>query len=134
MIFIIVIIVIIITELLWELLPLSPNRLVCSTLGSLVAHMVKNLPAIQETQVQSLGQEDPRRREWQPTPVLPGEFHGQRSLAGYSPRALKGSDTTEQLSFHFSHFKSFNLGRHIGLSANCHICEKYYGPGIRPYL
>ena len=59
MIFNIVIIVIIITELLWELLPLSPNRLVCSTLGSLVAHMVKNLPAIQETQVQSLGQEDP---------------------------------------------------------------------------
>jgi len=28
----------------------------------------------------------PRRRTWQPTPVfLPGEFHGQRSLAGYSP-------------------------------------------------
>ena len=28
----------------------------------------------------------PRRREWQPTPVfLPGEFHGQRSLVGYSP-------------------------------------------------
>ena len=28
----------------------------------------------------------PWRRKWQPTPVfLPGEFHGQRSLAGYSP-------------------------------------------------
>ena len=28
----------------------------------------------------------PWRREWQPTPVfLPGEFHGQRSLVGYSP-------------------------------------------------
>ena len=28
----------------------------------------------------------PRRREWQPTPVfLPGKFHGQRSLVGYSP-------------------------------------------------
>ena len=28
----------------------------------------------------------PWRREWQPTPVfLTGEFHGQRSLAGYSP-------------------------------------------------
>jgi len=35
-----------------------------------------------ETQVRSLGQEDPWRREWLPTPVfLPGEFHGQRSLA-----------------------------------------------------
>ena len=32
-----------------------------------------------------------------PTPVfLPGEFHGQRSLAGYSPWGHKGSDTTEQ--------------------------------------
>ena len=28
----------------------------------------------------------PQRRAWQPTPVfLPGKFHGQRSLAGYSP-------------------------------------------------
>ena len=48
--------------------------------------MVKNLPAVQETQVGSLGQEDPWRREWQPTPVfLSGEFHEQRSLVGYSP-------------------------------------------------
>ena len=33
---------------------------------------------------------------WQPTLVfLPGESHGQRSLAGYSPQSLKESDTTE---------------------------------------
>ena len=39
----------------------------------------------------------PRRREGQPTPVFfPGEFHGQRSLAGYSPRGHKELDTTEQ--------------------------------------
>ena len=32
----------------------------------------------------------PWRREWQPSPVfLPGEFHGQRSLVGYSPWGLK---------------------------------------------
>ena len=37
--------------------------------------------------------------EWQPTPVLfPGESHGQRSLAGYSPWGHKELDTTEQLS------------------------------------
>ena len=54
--------------------------------ASLVAQMVKNLPAMQETQVQSPGQKDPLRREWQPTPVfLPGESHGWRSLTGYSP-------------------------------------------------
>ena len=39
------------------------------------------------------------RREWLPTPVfLRGEFHGQRSLAGYIPWLCKESDTTEQLS------------------------------------
>ena len=36
--------------------------------------------------VPSLGRADPWRREWPPTPVFfPGEFHGQRSLEGYSP-------------------------------------------------
>ena len=55
--------------------------------------MVKNLPAMQETQVRSLGWEDPLEKEWQPTLVfLPGEFHEQRSLKGYSPRGHKESD------------------------------------------
>jgi len=37
----------------------------------------------------------PKRRKWQPTPVfLPGESHGQRRLAGFSPRGCKESDTT----------------------------------------
>ena len=54
--------------------------------GSIVAQTVKNLPAMRETQVQSLGQEDPLEKEMAPTPVfLPGESHGQRSLVGYSP-------------------------------------------------
>ena len=36
------------------------------------------------------------RRKWQPTPVfLPGESHGQRSLAGYSLRGLKELNVTE---------------------------------------
>ena len=53
----------------------------------------------QETQVQSLGQEDPWRRKWQPTPVfLPWESHGQRSLVGCSLKDRKELDTTEQLS------------------------------------
>ena len=39
-------------------------------------------------------------RNWQPTPVfLPGESHGQRSLAGYRPRGHKESDTTEATHF-----------------------------------
>ena len=45
----------------------------------------------------------PWRREWQPTPVfLPGELHGQRSLAGYSPWGRKESDTTESVALSLS--------------------------------
>ena len=41
------------------------------------------------------------RKEWLPTPVFqPGEFHGQRNLAGYSRCVHKESDTTEWLSMH----------------------------------
>ena len=79
---------------------------ICSFVASLVAQMVKNLPAMWETWVWSLGWEIPGRRVWQPTPVfLPGEFHGQRSLVGYSPRGCKESDTTERLTpIHTVHF------------------------------
>ena len=64
-------------------------------MASLVAQLVKNPPAMQETQVPSLGQEDPWRRKWQPTSVfLPGKSHGQSSIAGYSPWGHKESDKT----------------------------------------
>ena len=40
------------------------------------------------------------RSKWQPTPVLlPGKFHGQKSLVGYSPWGHKELDTTERLHF-----------------------------------
>ena len=57
--------------------------------------MVKNLPAMRETRVQSLGWEDPLEEGMV---FLPGESHGQRSLKGYSPWSCKESDRTEQLS------------------------------------
>ena len=54
---------------------------------------------MQETWVWSLGWKVPWRRKWQPIPVLlPGEFHGQRSLVGYSLWGHKESDTTEWLT------------------------------------
>ena len=63
--------------------------------------MVKNLPAMQEARVRSLGQEDPLERAWQPTPVfLAGESHGQRSLVGYSPWGSKSWTRLKQLSMH----------------------------------
>ena len=70
-----------------------------TTRVSLMAQIVKNLPTMRETWVRSLGQEDTLEEGMEPTPVfLPGEFHGHRSLAGYSRWGHKGSDTTEQLS------------------------------------
>ena len=65
-----------------------------------MAQMVKNLPAMQETWVRSLGlipeSGDPLGKGMATTPVfLPGEFHGQRSLVGYSPWDHKESDTTK---------------------------------------
>ena len=49
--------------------------------------VVKNLPSVQETWVQSLGQEDSLEKEMAIS--LPGEFHVKRSLAGYSPWGLQ---------------------------------------------
>ena len=91
--------------------------------NSLVAQMIKNLPAVQETHVWSLGWEDLWvgkilwRRKWQPTPVfLPGEFHGQRILAGYSPWGHKESDRTEWLSLtHLGKIGVLEFLRRVGL-------------------
>ena len=66
--------------------------------------MVKSLPANvgDKGSIPGLGRFP---GEWQPTPVfLPGEFHGQRSLAGYNPGGHNESDATERLTL--SLFKS----------------------------
>ena len=57
---------------------------------SLIAQLVKNLPATQETQVRFLGREDPLEKCMAThSSILPGESLGQRSLAGYSPWGCK---------------------------------------------
>ena len=57
-----------------------------STRASLVAQTVKSPPAMRETRFNPCVKKSPWRAERLPTPVfLPGEFHGQRSLVGYSP-------------------------------------------------
>ena len=65
--------------------------------ASLVAQMVKSLPAMWETWVQSLSREDPLEKEMtiRSSVFLPGKCHGPRSPAGYSPWGCKESDTTE---------------------------------------
>ena len=60
-----------------------------------MAQTVKNLPPMQETQVRSLGWEDPLEPEMQPTLVfLPGAFHGQRCPVGYNLWGCKELDAT----------------------------------------
>ena len=62
--------------------------------ASLVAQRLKHLPPMQETWVQSLGQESP------------GEGNGNplQYVVGYSPQGRKESDMTEQLHFTSLHF------------------------------
>ena len=66
------------------------SKLICKSTDlngtSLVAQTGKNVPAMQEMQVWSLGWEDPLEKGMATHPVfLPGESHGERSLVGYSP-------------------------------------------------
>ena len=65
-----------------------------------MAQTVKNLPAMPETWVRSLGLEDPLS-EGNGYPLqyfLPGEFHEQRSLAGYTVQGMAEPDTTKRLT------------------------------------
>ena len=62
---------------------------------------------MKETWVEPWVGKIPRRREWLPTPVfLPGESHGQRSLAGFSSWGHKESDTIERLTHTHTHTRS----------------------------
>ena len=68
-----------------------------------MTQIVKNLPTMQETQLQSLGREDPLEKEMATHSVfLPGELRGQRSLKSYSPWGRKQVDMTERLTLHIS--------------------------------
>ena len=56
----------------------------------MVAQTVRNLPTMQDTWVQSLGQEDPLEKGMAThSSILARKFHGQRSLAGQSPWGCK---------------------------------------------
>ena len=77
--------------------------MVTSLKGFLCGAVVKN-PPVSAGDARDLGYSRVRKiswsRRWQPTPVfLHGEFHGQRSLMGYSPLGSQ-LDMTELLSMH----------------------------------
>ena len=58
----------------------------------LVVQVVNHLPAMQQTWVRSLGWEDPLEKAMATLVLLPGKFHGRRSLVGYSPWGRQGHD------------------------------------------
>ena len=79
-----------------------------------MAQIVKNLPAMLETWVQFLGQEEPMQKGVAThSRFLPGDFHGQRSLAGDSPWGCKESDMAERLSKHACTRDSLHLPKHL---------------------
>ena len=82
--------------------------------ASLVAHLVKNLPAIQETWVRSLGWEDPLEKGKATHTLVfwPGELQGL-----YSPWDHKESDTTEQLALSLFKLNASRFGLEIPLYA-----------------
>ena len=82
----------------WNILP-HPNLTGPLTANghSLVAETIKNWVTMWRPGFNPWVRKIPRRRADNPV-FLPGEFHGQRSLVGYSPQSHKESDTTEGLT------------------------------------
>ena len=90
--------------------------------------LVKNLPAMLEMWVWSLGREDPLERKQQHSPVfLPGKSHGQRILAGYNPWCYKRTrhDLQTKQQHNLDNIKIYQLTRFFlnHLIYNSHIKE-----------
>ena len=77
---------------------------------------VKDLPAVQEMQVRSLGQEDPLEKEMAIHSILlPGKSNGQKSLVGYIVHGVtKESDTTQQLDNNNSKTITYRMDKKQG--------------------
>ena len=70
-------------------------------MASLVAQSVKTPPGMQETQLQSLGQEDlPEKEMATHSSIFAWKSHGRRGLMGHGPWGCKEQDMTEALSAH----------------------------------
>ena len=73
---------------------LTPYGFIFYLFASLVAQMVENLPAMQETRVRSMGGEDPLEKGMAAlSSILAWRIHGQRGLAGYCHGVAKTKQT-----------------------------------------
>ena len=78
--------------------------------------MVKNLPAMWETQLPSLGCEDPLEEGMAThSSILPWRIPRQRSLVRYSPWGLKESDTTELLTLPRLHYFQYEQNQFLNM-------------------
>ena len=89
--------------------------------ASLEAQLVKDLPAnAGDTRdvglIPGSGRFPGEGNTVNTTVVLPGKFHGQRSLTGYSPWGLKESDRTEPLTLSHIHYDQKQKSRRKGIS------------------
>ena len=109
------------TCFLFSFVILSFNFVYVSLRASLVAQMVKNLPAKQRPSFNPQIGKISWRSEWLPTPVfLPREFHGQKKVVVYSPWGHQEWDTTEWLTLSLSLLVSLNSQRvHFVFSIIC---------------
>ena len=73
----------------------------------------------------------PCRRKWQPTPVfLLGEFHGQRSLAGYSPWGSQTWLSNQHSHIHITYLRIWTVYlvfHQLSRTAYCHSIQTYNG-------
>ena len=85
--------------------------------------MVKHLPAIQETQVRSLGGEDPLEKEMAThSSTLAWRIPWRKEPGGLQSMGSLESDTTEKLHFHF-HFSLSCIGEGNGNPLQCSCLE-----------
>ena len=88
-----------------EIIPKNLATVLLSVEQNLVAQSVQNPPAIRETQVRSVGGEDPLEKETAThSSILSWKIPWTEELAGCSPWGRKEADTTEQVHHHHSSF------------------------------
>ena len=100
--------------------------------ASLVAQMVKNLPAVQKTQVQSLGGEDPLEKGMAiHSSILAWRIPGtERSLVGYGPWGHKDLDKTQQITHREANtVPGFPCGSD-GTESACNVADLGSVPGL----
>ena len=93
------------------------SHIIITIWASLIAQLVKHLPAMQETWVRSLGQEDPLEKEMAThSSILAWRIPWTEKLGGLQSTGHKESDMTERLHFHF-HFQVAHLVKNLPANA-----------------